>query len=333
MASVTLGQHPVSPVSQQHHNISDSETRESFFLRKLLRKPSREKLMLTRGSSSLDGESARSPIAPISAAAAASSSLSCSQPLITENGGGGGPLDSRCCTNGSLQLQTPRSSSTDNDNAAVATAAEDNGNLLVEEPVGARARCQEDSMLVAANGSQFGPTGLLINTNRDVTTETQENRKEQQSVNITGGEGTRGGGEQLPRQAAKTGGDTAGRRSSLKDTKCSSSRTAAASACANGHLGSGRRLSRKFKSLSTGTPPRGLDLDRVTQGRSGIVRIMRTDPPRREAWSIFHPGADPRVKAERGEGHLFVPKPVAHDWCDACSRHISAAGAVQCKCE
>nr|XP_046240125.1 ras association domain-containing protein 5 isoform X2 [Scatophagus argus] len=75
---------------------------------------------------------------------------------------------------------------------------------------------------------------------------------------------------------------------------------------------------------------RGLPLQRLTQGRTGVVRLARTEPPRREAWSIFPRGGDPRVKAERGEGHWFETKPVAQDWCDACSRQITTQ-ALKCQ--
>ncbi|KAM9409408.1 ras association domain-containing protein 5 [Pholidichthys leucotaenia] len=70
-----------------------------------------------------------------------------------------------------------------------------------------------------------------------------------------------------------------------------------------------------------GGPP----LERLTQGRGGVVKLARTEPPRREAWSIFPQGMDPRVRTERGEGHKFVAKPVL-DWCDVCSRKITAQG-------
>lgn len=80
----------------------------------------------------------------------------------------------------------------------------------------------------------------------------------------------------------------------------------------------------------------GVPLERVTQGRTGVVRLVRTEPPRREAWSIFPRGlaatADPRMKAERGEGHRFEAKPVTQDWCDACSRQITAQG-LKCQSE
>ncbi|XP_068172500.1 ras association domain-containing protein 5 [Antennarius striatus] len=71
-------------------------------------------------------------------------------------------------------------------------------------------------------------------------------------------------------------------------------------------------------------PAASLPLDRLTQGRTGVVKLARTEPPRREAWSIFPRGADPRVRAERGEGHRFETTPVTRDWCDACSRQITA---------
>lgn len=74
----------------------------------------------------------------------------------------------------------------------------------------------------------------------------------------------------------------------------------------------------------------GVPLERVTQGRTGVVRLVRAEPPRREAWSIFPSrglaAVDPRMKAERGEGHRFEAKPVTQDWCDACSRQITAQG-------
>lgn len=71
-------------------------------------------------------------------------------------------------------------------------------------------------------------------------------------------------------------------------------------------------------------------LQRLTQSRTGLVRLTRTDPPRREAWSIFAGEMDPRVTSERGEGHRFEAKPVKQDWCDACNRQISAQ-ALKCQ--
>ncbi|XP_023688160.1 ras association domain-containing protein 5 isoform X1 [Paramormyrops kingsleyae] len=68
--------------------------------------------------------------------------------------------------------------------------------------------------------------------------------------------------------------------------------------------------------------------DRVTQGRSGVVR-KKSDPPRREAWSIFSQ-EDPRVKKEKGEGHVFVVKKVEQDWCDACNCRVSGS-ALKCR--
>ncbi|KAM9859218.1 ras association domain-containing protein 5 [Aulostomus maculatus] len=74
----------------------------------------------------------------------------------------------------------------------------------------------------------------------------------------------------------------------------------------------------------------GLQLERLTQGRTGVVRLARSEPHRREAWSIFPQGVDPRVRTERGEGHRFEAKPVAQDWCDTCSRQITAQ-ALECQ--
>lgn len=74
----------------------------------------------------------------------------------------------------------------------------------------------------------------------------------------------------------------------------------------------------------------GVPLERVTQRSTGVVRLARPEPPRREAWSIFPTRGvstvDPRMKAERGEGHRFEAKPVTQDWCDACSKQITAQG-------
>lgn len=70
--------------------------------------------------------------------------------------------------------------------------------------------------------------------------------------------------------------------------------------------------------------------DRVTQGRSGVVR-KKSDPPRREAWSIFSQ-EDPRVKKEKGEGHVFAVKKVEQDWCDACNCRVSGS-ALKCRSE
>ncbi|XP_060925547.1 ras association domain-containing protein 5 [Limanda limanda] len=71
-------------------------------------------------------------------------------------------------------------------------------------------------------------------------------------------------------------------------------------------------------------------LPRLTQARSGVVRLARPEPSRREAWSIFPQGLDPRVRTEKGEGHRFESKPVTQDWCDACSQKITAQ-ALKCQ--
>ncbi|XP_037534852.1 ras association domain-containing protein 5 isoform X1 [Nematolebias whitei] len=74
----------------------------------------------------------------------------------------------------------------------------------------------------------------------------------------------------------------------------------------------------------------GLPLERLTQGRTGVVKLARTEPHRIEAWSIFPQEMDPRVRTERGEGHRFETQPVNQDWCDVCSREISAQ-VVKCQ--
>lgn len=202
-------------------------------------------------------------------------------------------LSNRCALHGS-----PPPRSTDDN------AVEDNGNI---QDKSAGSACRQGSMIVGKDG---GPTEEI--TSSDIR---KNDSNEPLSVNDT--DKNRG---KLNCHVV------AGQRNSLKDAK-----SAKAATYTNGH--SGRRLSQtsKFRSLSGEADLEGLHLDKVTQGRTGIVRIMRTDPPRREAWSIFNQ-ADPRVKAEKGEGHLFASKPVAQDWCDACNRHISAE-AVKCKSE
>lgn len=88
----------------------------------------------------------------------------------------------------------------------------------------------------------------------------------------------------------------------------------------------------KFRSLSAdGDTLEGIQLERLTQGRRGVVRLMRTEQPRRQAWSIFDQD-ESRVNKEKGEGHLFAPRRVTQDWCDACNRLIKST-ALRCECE
>lgn len=113
-------------------------------------------------------------------------------------------------------------------------------------------------------------------------------------------------------------------------------------AVTNGHKGAlrhrdGRRSTRSGdsghqSSISCSGEGGGLQLERLTQGRTGVVKLARTEPSRREAWSIFPKGMDPRVRTERGEGHRFESKPCTRDWCDACSRQITAQ-ALKCQSE
>ncbi|KAM3620970.1 uncharacterized protein V6R79_004283 [Siganus canaliculatus] len=91
--------------------------------------------------------------------------------------------------------------------------------------------------------------------------------------------------------------------------------------------------SNSFTSSSVSAQPaqnRGPPLERVTQFRTGVVKLARNEP-RRQAWSIFASGIDPRVKAERGEGHWFESRPVTQDWCDACSRQVTTLQALKCQ--
>ncbi|XP_071373906.1 ras association domain-containing protein 5 isoform X1 [Centroberyx affinis] len=129
--------------------------------------------------------------------------------------------------------------------------------------------------------------------------------------------------------------NTGGRRGTL--LKRTGINVMPSASVANGHKGaSGRRASQGgnsgHQSVSTGSPDGetgGLPLERLTQGRTGVVRLTRTEPPRREAWSIF-PQEDPRVRTEKGEGHWFESKPVTQDWCDVCSRQITSR-ALKCQ--
>ncbi|XP_074523027.1 ras association domain-containing protein 5 isoform X2 [Halichoeres trimaculatus] len=103
----------------------------------------------------------------------------------------------------------------------------------------------------------------------------------------------------------------------------------------NGHKGAHRhrdapprRRDSGHRSISCRVPAAGdgdsLHLERLTQGRTGVVKLARAEPHRREAWSIFPRSSDPRVRIESGEGHRFEAKPVTQDWCDACSRQITS---------
>lgn len=88
----------------------------------------------------------------------------------------------------------------------------------------------------------------------------------------------------------------------------------------------------KIRSLSADDDTlEGIQLERLTQGRRGVVRLIRTGQPRRQAWSIFDQD-EPRVKEEKGEGHLFVSLRVTQDWCDACNRLIKNT-ALRCECK
>ncbi|XP_077385445.1 ras association domain-containing protein 5 isoform X1 [Festucalex cinctus] len=79
-----------------------------------------------------------------------------------------------------------------------------------------------------------------------------------------------------------------------------------------------------FSSVSARDESGGLPLERLTQGRTGVVRLARNEPPRREAWAIFP------LTADKGAGHRFEAKAVTQDWCDACSRQITAQ-ALECQ--
>ncbi|KAM9799358.1 ras association domain-containing protein 5 isoform X1 [Syngnathus typhle] len=103
------------------------------------------------------------------------------------------------------------------------------------------------------------------------------------------------------------------------------------------HLHSGREHTNKevahqsfFSSGSSRNESGGLPLDRLTQGRTGVVRLARTEPPRREAWAIFPRASELRLTVDKGAGHRFEAKAVTQDWCDACSCQITAQ-ALECQ--
>ncbi|XP_064822840.1 ras association domain-containing protein 5-like isoform X1 [Oncorhynchus masou masou] len=126
----------------------------------------------------------------------------------------------------------------------------------------------------------------------------------------------------------------------IADAKCDRS-----SAPTNGHTGAHSHRDRPVRMRAshslpgettgpgtkgdTGGPP----MERLTQGRTGVVKFARTEPHRKEAWSIFasQEQEDPRVRAETGEGHLFWTRTVTQDWCDVCNQPINAQQALKCK--
>lgn len=136
-----------------------------------------------------------------------------------------------------------------------------------------------------------------------------------------------------------------GRRGS--SSKRSGTNVVPSASVANGHRGAHRRRDRDrdaprdsrhgdsgnqsvSSAVSAPTESGGLQLQRLTQGRTGVVKLARTEPTRREAWSIFPKEVDPRVRTERGEGHRFETKPVTQDWCDVCSRQMNVQ-ALKCQ--
>lgn len=93
---------------------------------------------------------------------------------------------------------------------------------------------------------------------------------------------------------------------------------------------SGGKTRVKHRSLSVDTDAlEGIQLERLTQCRRGVVRLMRTEQPRKQAWLIFD---QDEGKKEKGEGHLFAPCRIKQDWCDACNRQIQSA-ARRCECK
>ncbi|KAK1799580.1 hypothetical protein P4O66_000459 [Electrophorus voltai] len=120
------------------------------------------------------------------------------------------------------------------------------------------------------------------------------------------------------------GGSASGRRrGSGKGTSNLSASASTSALCGPSLRAGGRRLSYHGDVLE------GLHLDRLTRGKTGVVKLIRNERPRREVWSIFIQD-DPRVKKEHGQGHLFAPVKALVDWCDACSLRIESE-ALRCK--
>ncbi|XP_041743372.1 ras association domain-containing protein 5 isoform X2 [Coregonus clupeaformis] len=124
----------------------------------------------------------------------------------------------------------------------------------------------------------------------------------------------------------------------IADAKCDRS-----SAPTNGHTGAHSHRDQSVRMRASPSPPGettgpgtkgdtgGPPMERLTQGRTGVVKLARTEPHRMEAWSIFASQEDPRVRAETGEGHLFWTRTVTQDWCDVCNQPINAQQALKCK--
>ncbi|CAL9703875.1 unnamed protein product [Knipowitschia caucasica] len=68
-------------------------------------------------------------------------------------------------------------------------------------------------------------------------------------------------------------------------------------------------------------------LERLTQGKTGVVKLARTEPHRRQAWTIFPASTG---EGSRGEGHRFEAKAVRQDWCDACNCQVQTQ-ALKCQ--
>ncbi|CDQ69849.1 unnamed protein product [Oncorhynchus mykiss] len=126
----------------------------------------------------------------------------------------------------------------------------------------------------------------------------------------------------------------------ITDVKCDRS-----SAPTNGHMGAHSRRDRPVRRRASHSPNGqttrlvtkgdigGPPLERLTQGRTGVVKLARTESHRREVWSIFgsQEQENARVRLETGEGHTFGTRTVTRDWCDVCNQRISVQQALKCK--
>lgn len=211
----------------------------------------------------------------------------------------------------------------------------------------------------AAAGVRGGDPGVRCEAQPGLVTRNSDRESDSSSPACGDTEGDTTAAREDTGQSGRSGSgndSTRDRRSSLKiltnvmsstsantqmtDVKCDRS-----SAPTNGHMGAHshrdrpvrRRASHSPHGQTTGLVTKGdtggPPLERLTQGRTGVVKLARTESHRREVWSIFvsQEQEDARVRSETGEGHKFGTRTVTQDWCDVCNQRISAQQALKCK--
>lgn len=175
-----------------------------------------------------------------------------------------------------------------------------------------RAQGSADCDRRTAAGTRESESGLITgDCNSNLDCDSNHNSGGRRGTSLK-----RSGGSVAPSGAAMNGHNKGAHRHGRRDTRSRDS----------GHHSITSSSSSVPAQGDNGGPP----LERLTQFRTGVVKLARTEPPRREAWSIFPVEVDPRVRTERGEGHRFEAKPVTLDWCDVCSREVTAQ-ALKCQ--